>query len=69
MAVAWSGSTANAQVAYIGVLDANGNVLSQRAVTQLPVQANLATSSTARYVGVRVVYQNGTSTTSYSPLR
>lgn len=69
VAVAWSGSAANAQVAYLGLLDANGQVLSQQAVTRLPVQASLPLSSTARYVGIKLVYQNGASSTSYAPLR
>jgi hypothetical protein len=67
--VRWSGSTANAQRVYIGVLDANGQVLAQQAVTQLPVQANLTLTNSARYYGVRVMYANGTSSTFYSPIR
>jgi hypothetical protein len=67
--VRWSGSTASAQRVYIGVLDGNGRVIAQQAVTQLPVQANLALTSSARYYGVRVMYANGTSSTFYSPIR
>ena len=67
--VRWSGSTANAQRVYIGVLDANGQVIAQQAVNQLPVQANLALTTSARYYGVRVMYANGTSSTFYSPIR
>jgi len=65
----WSGDTSNVQRVYLGVLDANGQVLDQRAITQLPVQASLTLTASARYYGVQVVYSNGTSNTMYAPIR
>jgi len=53
---------------YIGVLDVNGRVLSQQALTQLPVQASLTLTTAARYYGVQVVFSNGTSKTVYSKI-
>src|SRR5437763_37805 len=39
--VKWSGDPSNVQRIYFATLDANGQVIEQKAVTQLPVQANL----------------------------
>ena len=57
------------QKVYLGVLDANGQVLSQTAITQLPVQASLPLTTSARYYGVQVVYSDGTTRTAYMPIR
>jgi hypothetical protein len=67
--VQWTGNTSNVKTVYLGVLDANGRVLAQRAVTQLPVQANLTLTASARYYGVQVVYSDGTTNTRYAPIR
>jgi hypothetical protein len=65
----WSGNTGSVQAVYLGVLDANMKVIDQTAVTELPVRATLATSAAARYYGVQIVYANGTTHTSYTPIR
>jgi hypothetical protein len=67
--VQWSGNTSNVQRVYIGVLDANGQVIEQRAITQSPVQASLSLTASARYYGVQVVYANGIANTMYAPIR
>ena len=65
----WSGNTSNVQKVYLGVLDANGRVLAQQAVTQLPVQANLPLAASAKYYGVQIVYSNGVVNTGYGLIR
>lgn len=65
----WSGNTRNVQKIYLGVLDANYQVIDQSAVTQLPARATLSTSAAAKYYGVQVVYANGTSQIKYTPIR
>ena len=65
----WSGNTNNVQRVNLGVLTANGQVLDQRTITQLPVQASFSLSPAARYYGVQVVYSNGTSNMAYYPIR
>lgn len=69
LAVQWSGNTRTVQTVYIAVLNANRQVLQQRTITQLPVQANMTLASTARYYGVQIVYANGTSSTMISAIR
>ncbi len=67
--VAYTGSVQNVSKVYIGVLDANGKVISQRAITTGSAQAVLSTNASAKYYGVQVVYANGTVNNSYKPIR
>ena len=68
LTVKWSGDPSNVQRIYFATLDANGQVIEQKAVTQLPVQANLNLNNGATQLGVQIVYANGTSNTAYSPI-
>jgi hypothetical protein len=67
--VQYTGSTARVQTVYLAVLDADGNVVSQREVVPSRAYATLALNSSARYYGAKVVYANGASRTTYSPIR
>ena len=67
--VSFAGSTAGVQRVYLAVLDANGGVVSQTAVSPSRAVANLTLNSSASYYGAMVVYKNGTSRTTYSPVR
>ncbi len=58
--VQYAGSTASVQKVYVATLDANGQMIQQKLITQSPVQAALPLTSTARYYGVQVVYAKGT---------
>jgi hypothetical protein len=67
--VQYNGSTSGVQRVYLAVLDADGTVVSQRAVTPGRAYATLTLNSSARYYGAMVVYTNGTSKTTYAPVR
>jgi hypothetical protein len=67
--VQYTGSTSNVKQLYLAVLDTSGNVVSQRLVTPGRPIATLAVNSSSRYYGVMVVYANGTTKSTYAPIR
>jgi len=67
--VQYNGNTSGVQRVYLAVLDSEGNVVSQRMVTPARAYATLTLNSSARYYGAMVVYANGTSRSTYTPVR
>ena len=67
--VQWSGDPSNVQRVYFATMDSNGQVLEQRAISQLPVQAQLSLTDSATNYAVKVQYSNGTAKTFQSRIR
>ena len=66
--VEWFGNTSSVRSVTLALFDSNGQMLSSRVVTQMPVRAVFSGTAGATHYGAQVVYSNGTKSTRYAPV-